>query len=123
MGPSTYPHMSQFYLGEQQEWFWQAHNDWLQTMAEWGAIGFCLIVAGLLVALSIPAKRGAANPILLSTLFVSLFLPLVHAVFYFPFQIHSILFTYLVLLAAAISLAFAPPPNAQRDRQAKPLGG
>lgn len=118
MGPSTYPHMCQFYLDALQEWFWQAHNDWLQTIAEWGAIGFCLIVAALLLALAIPAKRGTSNPVLLCTLFVSLFLTLVHAVFDFPFQIHSILFTYLVLLAAAISLAFTSRPEAQ----AKPLG-
>ena len=110
VGPRAYETVSQFYVRANQEWFGDAHNDWLQTVAEWGWAGFVLILFTLLVGLTMALNARAPNPILIAALVISEVLTLIHAVFDFPFQIHSILFTSLVLLAVLVSLAFKPPP-------------
>ncbi|HVY72327.1 MAG TPA: O-antigen ligase family protein [Verrucomicrobiae bacterium] len=91
--------------GRYDVWDAYGHNDWLQTRMEWGAIGMALIVAALgMVPLKIAMARRTSVPWLLTTFcWLALGGCLVHAIYDFPLQIHSILF--LFLLEAAILFA------------------
>jgi len=77
--------------------FWYfAHQDYLQTLIEWGAVGtaaWVAIYAGAILRLMRrrrEARRQDRNEIVASTALIALFMVLVHALVDFPLQIPSI---------------------------------
>jgi O-antigen ligase len=104
-GPGTFGALFQVYRHDarlrRQSY---AHNDWLETQVTFGRLGSGLVFAGLALAVLPPlVRRGVrlrgAFPGLVATAFAGC---LVHARFDYPFQVHSIAFAFLVLVAASV---------------------
>lgn len=99
-GPGTFCSVYQYYRERTtQEWMAQAHDDWLETRATFGWVGFSLVLAALLVVLP-HWSWGAGMPIprtLVMMLWLAIVGCLAHARFDFPLQIHSILTLFLLL--------------------------
>lgn len=111
VGPYAYKAIYQFYLAPQQRLYSFTHNDWLQTLAEWGGIGFVMISSALLIALRFSVSTQKDHFVMVGTIKVSTLMVLLHSLFDFPLQIQSILFTFLLLLAVLISLPPRPHLN------------
>ena len=98
-GPGTYETVSELYRPAKVG-FWpaQAHNDWLETPLTFGLPGS----VGLLVGLGLVLLRWfipgglPATPVFTQLSWLGLFGCLIHAVFDFPFQVHSIAFLFVV---------------------------
>ena len=110
-GPGTFATVFQLYLiSTATYWPEQLHNDWLETRITFGGCGFAMLLAALAcVALRWFAPggmRGSRRFVLLAWL--ALAGCLVHAGFDFPFQIHSILFLFLVICAMLFNLSRRP---------------
>ena len=96
-GPGTFGTVFQLYrISNLTYWPEQLHNDWLETLITFGWVGMLL----LMVALGCVAVAGWFAP---RRLFIAAGLALagclVHARFDFPFQIHSIIFLFLLIAA------------------------
>lgn len=109
-GPGTFATVFQLYLiSTDTYWPEQLHNDWLETRITFGWVGFGLLLAALAcVALRgfLPGGiRGSRRFVVLTWL--ALGGCLIHALFDFPFQIHSTLFLFLVLCAILFNLGGA----------------
>jgi O-antigen ligase len=100
-GPGTFGSVYQLYRRSPgEEWFAYAHNDWLETAATFGWVGFSTVLFMLILAVSgwflrcgsIPAHR-----VLVKFLWLSLAGCLVYAVVDFPFQIYSVLSFFLLV--------------------------
>jgi O-antigen ligase len=114
VGPYAYKAVYQYYLSPGQRLYSFAHNDWLQTLAEWGVIGSAPIALGLIawVLLLLVADQG--DPLLPGLIGLSLAAGLVHASFDFPLQVQSILFVVVLWMGVAISLPpLAPGTHAR----------
>ena len=106
-GPGTFATVFQLYLySNATYWPEQLHNDWLETRITFGWLGFGLLVAALgCVGLRwfLPGGiRGSRRFVVLAWL--ALGGCLVHALFDFPFQVHSVLFLFLVICAILFCL-------------------
>jgi hypothetical protein len=106
-GPGTFATVFQLYrYSTDTYWPEQLHNDWLETRITFGWIGFALLLAALgCVGLRwfLPGGlRGSRRFVFLAWL--GLAGCLVHALFDFPFQIHSTLFLFLVICALLLNL-------------------
>jgi NADH:ubiquinone oxidoreductase subunit 6 (subunit J) len=82
------------------------HNDWLETRITFGWVGFSLIIAALVACV---ARWFAAGGIHGEKFFIMLTWCalggcLLHAYYDFPFQIHSVLFLFLLIGAVISSL-------------------
>jgi O-antigen ligase len=109
-GPGSFSAVYQMAPGFNPEiWYYQLHNDWLETLLTWGAVGFAL----LLLALFIVATRWHFRPglpahrVLYLSLCIALAGCLLHAVADFPLQIYSILFLFL-LFCSILSCLSSP---------------
>jgi O-antigen ligase len=107
-GPGTFATVFQLYLfSTDTYWPEQLHNDWLETLITFGWLGTGLLLAALgCVALRWFAPggvRGSRRLVVLAWL--GLGGCLVHALFDFPFQIHSTLFLFLVICAILFGLS------------------
>ena len=96
-GPGTFATVFQLYrYSDETYWPEQLHNDWLETRITFGWLGFSLLLAALAcVGLRwfVPGGiRGSRRFVVLAWL--GLGGCLVHALFDFPFQIHSTLFYF-----------------------------
>ncbi|MGB9601217.1 MAG: O-antigen ligase family protein [Limisphaerales bacterium] len=106
-GPGTFNSLFQFYRRFPNEyWPAQLHNDWLETLITFGAVGMTLI---LMAFLTVILKWFFPGGIYGEKHFVILIWGalagcFVHARFDFPFQIHSILALFLVLCAVLFCL-------------------
>ncbi len=107
-GPGTYENVSELYRPATDE-FWpaQAHNDWLELRATFGWAGSALVLSALGL---VPARwfvRGGihAGRRFITLLWLAMAGCLIHARFDFPFQVHSILFLFLVLCAILANLS------------------
>lgn len=91
-------------------WASYAHNDWLETRITLGRIGLGVLVLMLiLVPLLVRYSRGRGVPVQFAALLaLALGGMLTHAVFDFPFRIHSLLFLFCLLLAVGTSLGRKP---------------
>lgn len=122
-GPETYPAVSQLYFSDpMDEWYAQAHDDWMQGLATMGGIGFAL-VAALLIVTFLPGvkSRGMAIPSVLRWgMLVAAGGCLAHAKFDFPFQIHSIA-TLFVVLCAVISIVVGRNQRTKKAANGKVL--
>lgn len=99
IGPNAYEAIYPLYRTPGQPWYPFAHNDWLQFLAEWGAIGFSVILIGLVSVTFFPWQGTASTTLLQGTFLVSFVLVLVHATIDFPFQVHSVFFSFIILLS------------------------
>lgn len=105
-GPETYPAVSQLYFADpMEEWYVQAHDDWMQGLATMGGVGFALVAALLMMTFLPGIKAGgmAIPSVLRWGMLIAAGGCLAHAKFDFPFQIHSIA-TLFVVLCALISI-------------------
>jgi O-antigen ligase len=107
-GPGTFEPVFQLYR-ESMDTYWpaQLHNDWLETRITFGWVGSALIGLAFLIVL---ARWFAPGGILGGRRFVILIWLAIggcfaHARFDFPFQIHSILFLFLLLCAILFNLS------------------
>ena len=110
-GPGTFATVFQLYrYSTETYWPEQLHNDWLETRITFGWLGFGLLLAALAcVGLRwfLPGGlRGSRRLVVLAWL--GLGGCLVHAMFDFPFQIHSTLFLFLVICALLFGLSGNP---------------
>jgi len=110
-GPGTFATVFQLYrISNATYWPTQLHNDWLETRITFGWIGLALLLAALACVVlrwfAPGGIRGGRRFVILAWL--ALAGCLVHARFDFPFQIHSIVFLFLVICAVLFSLGRRP---------------
>jgi hypothetical protein len=107
-GPGTFGALYYLYRSEpQKEWHATAHDDWLETRITFGAVGFALVLLALVLVLLrwwLPGGM-ATHWILPSLCCLAMIGCLAHAKFDFPFQIHSILFVFLLLGCVRLCLS------------------
>ena len=113
-GPGTYESVSELYRPSTEE-FWpaQVHNDWLETRVTFGWLGSLLVYGALGTVWLRWFARGGIHGGRRFVMLVWLALAgcLIHARFDFPFQIHSILFLFLLLCAVLASLSRRSSPG------------
>jgi O-antigen ligase len=106
-GPGTFENVFQFYRGTSGDWPAQVHNDWLETRITFGWVGGTLLVLalGMIVLRGLAGNGGIAGTSrLVPFVLLAMTGVLAHARYDFPFQVHSILFEY-VLLSAVVFVA------------------
>src|ERR1035437_10011087 len=110
-GPGTFEPVFQLYL-KSMDTYWpaQLHNDWLETRITFGWVGSGLIALAFVVVVlrwfTPGGIHGGRRFIIL--IWLALAGCLVHARYDFPFQIHSIVFLFLVLCAILVNLTRRP---------------
>jgi O-antigen ligase len=107
-GPGTFGTVFQLYLiNSTTYWPEQLHNDWLETRITFGWVGMALLLAALACVgfrWFVPGGiRGSRRFVVL--IWLALAGCLIGARFDFPFQIHSILFLFLVFCAVLSSMS------------------
>ena len=113
-GPGTYESVSELYRppGKPVDSFWtaQVHNDWLETRITFGWVGSLLVGLALLTVLLRWFARGGIHGgrRFVTLTWLALAGCLAHARFDFPFQIHSIVFLFVVLCAVLFNLSRRP---------------
>ena len=110
-GPGTFESVFQLYrLSTDTYWPAQLHNDWLETRITFGCLGSALIALAFVAVVLRWFARGGIHGgrrfIILTWL--ALAGCLVHARYDFPFQVHSIVFLFLVLCAILFTLTRRP---------------
>ena len=110
-GPGTFESVFQLYRNSTDTyWPAQLHNDWLETRITFGCLGSVLIalvlVAVVLRWFAPGGIHGGRRFIIL--IWLALAGCLVHARYDFPFQVHSIVFLFLVLCAILFVLTRRP---------------
>ncbi|HVY71601.1 MAG TPA: O-antigen ligase family protein, partial [Verrucomicrobiae bacterium] len=103
-GPFGYRTIYQFYAAPGMPVYSYTHNDWLQTLAEWGWVGGLAIFLAALIACASPLAQPTGFFALSAGILVGAGVTLTHSLVDFPLQIHSILFTLVLLLAVLASL-------------------
>ena len=110
-GPGTFESVFQLYR-KTTDTYWpaQLHNDWLETRITFGWLGSGLIALAFVVVVLRWFARGGIHGGRRFTVLIWLALAgcLVHARYDFPFQIHSIVFLFLVVCAALSNLTRRP---------------
>ena len=110
-GPGTFEPVFQLYR-KSTDTYWpaQLHNDWLETRVTFGWIGSGLIALAFIAVVLRWFARGGIHGGRRFIILIWLALAgcLVHARYDFPFQIHSIVFLFLVLCAILFSLTRRP---------------
>lgn len=108
-GPGTFGPLFHLYRTDLQEsWQWYAHNDWLETRITFGRLGSALVAAALVLALATGLRTDGISlpwPFRIVCL-LALGGCLGHALFDFPFQIHSVLFLFLTLTCLWMTTSF-----------------
>lgn len=110
-GPGTFGTVFQLYrISDETYWPEQLHNDWLETRITFGWFGMALVLAALACAVlrwfAPGGIRGGRRFVILTWL--ALAGCLVHARFDYPFQVHSIVFLFLLICAVLFSLGRRP---------------
>jgi O-antigen ligase len=110
-GPGTFATVFQLYrVSNATYWPEQLHNDWLETRITFGWFGLALLLAALACAMlrwfAPGGIRGGRQFVILAWL--ALAACLIQARFDFPFQIHSIVFLFLLICAVLFSLGQRP---------------
>jgi O-antigen ligase len=110
-GPGTFQYVFQLYrISTETYWPAQLHNDWLETRITYGIVGLSLLLAALA---AVGARWFAGGGFYGGRRFVALAWLglagcLAHARFDFPFQIHSILFLFLLICAILFNVSRRP---------------
>jgi hypothetical protein len=110
-GPGTFGSVFQLYrINDATYWPEQLHNDWLETRITFGWFGMALLLAALACVVlrwfAPGGIRGGRRFVILAWL--ALAGCLVHARFDYPFQVHSIVFLFLLICAVLFSLGRRP---------------
>jgi hypothetical protein len=106
-GPGAFQSVYHLYRTEPGEvWHVFLHDDWLETRATFGWVGFAIILANLLVlgvwiAVSREAGTTTSFSICVAAALIGV---LAHARIDFPFQTYSIFFMFVVLAATLVSV-------------------
>ena len=100
-GPGTFSAVYQLYMPVDELWQAYAHQDWLEALVTFGAVGTMILLAGLGLLLAGPKwGQGILWPrFFLWMLYLSLGSCLVFACVDFPFQIYSIKFVVVIVCA------------------------
>jgi putative inorganic carbon (HCO3(-)) transporter len=110
-GPGTFEPVFQLYR-KSMDTYWpaQLHNDWLETRITFGWLGSGLIALAFIVVVLRWFARGGIHGGRRFIILIWLALAgcLVHARYDFPFQIHSIVFLFLVQCAILLNLTRRP---------------
>jgi O-Antigen ligase len=106
-GPGTFGTVFQLYrISNATYWPEQLHNDWLETRITFGGLGLALALVALACVgfrwFAPGGIRGGRRFVILAWL--ALAGCLIHARFDFPFQIHSIVFLFLLICAVLFSM-------------------
>jgi O-antigen ligase len=110
-GPGTFETVFQLYRTTTDTyWPAQLHNDWLETRITFGWLGSGLIALAFGAVLLRWFARGGIHGgrRFLILIWLGMAGCLVHARYDFPFQIHSIVFLFLVLCAILVVLTRRP---------------
>jgi O-antigen ligase len=110
-GPGTFETVFQLYrISTKTYWPAQLHNDWLETRITFGWLGSGLIALAFVTVVLRWFARGGIHGGRRFVVLIWLALAgcLVHARYDFPFQIHSIVFLFLVLCAMLFNLTRRP---------------
>ena len=109
-GPGTFETVSYLYPRPNAYWPPQLHNDWLETRITFGWTGNALIAFAFLLIIARWLGRGGIHGgrrfVVLAWL--SLAGCLAHARYDFPFQVHSVLFLFLLLCAILSTISRRP---------------
>lgn len=123
-GAGTFQYVFPFHtnhLEDQIAGYWEyAHQDYLQTLIEWGFVGgllWALLAFGALLRLGSrarAARRNGITEITSSVALIALAIVLIHALIDFPFQIASIqwVVTFYLAIAWSESGSLKPKPAA-----------
>jgi hypothetical protein len=105
-GPGTFASLYKLYRDQSnQSWAAYAHDDWLETRITFGWVGFGLILS-LLFLVFVRWFTGGGIPTswpFVAMMWLALGGCLIHARFDFPFQIHSLVFLFLIECAVLFS--------------------
>lgn len=107
-GPGTFSTVYGLYRGSvYEEWDAYAHNDWLETLMTFGAIGTTLVLfaAGLVIARPFVGKGIYLHRRFGAFIYVGMGACLLYAAADFPFQVYSVLFLFLVECAVLSCLS------------------
>jgi O-antigen ligase len=110
-GPGTFETVFQLYRPSTHTyWPAQLHNDWLETRITFGWLGSGLIALALVAVVLRCFARGGLHGGRRFIILIWLAMAgcLVHARYDFPFQMHSIVFLFLVLCAILSDLTRRP---------------
>ncbi len=115
VGPGSFGTVFQLYrISNLTYWPDQLHNDWLETLITFGWVGFTLILAALVC---IVVAGWHAPRRLLITAGLALTGCLVHARYDFPFQIHSIIFLFLLIAAWLMAAGAVKRPQLKKPQE------
>lgn len=124
-GLGSFRYLFPFYRPAALDWVYEyTHNDWLELVFDFGAIGFCLIATScIFVLIAIGRHRiektSAFHRSLASCLFLSVAGCLAHAVVDFPFHIGAVQISFCTLAAIGLALPWTKErstPELQVDR-------
>jgi hypothetical protein len=107
-GPGTYASVSELYRPNPAGlWPAQVHNDWLETRITFGIAGSFLIgIAGILILLRCVMSAWHHDSLGFTRfIWLALLGCLIHARFDFPFQVHSVLFLFVLLTAVMFTFS------------------
>jgi len=107
-GPGTFAPAYFLYRRSNQDWAAYAHDDWLETRATFGWVGFSLVVLALALVIAAPlvALNTVFSKCLAAFVGIAMLGCLVHAKFDFPFQVYSILFLFILECAILAYLVY-----------------
>jgi O-antigen ligase len=116
-GPGTFETVFGQLYRKQMDTYWpaQLHNDWLETRITFGCLGSGLIAlafVGVMLRWFAPGGIHGGRRFLI-LIWLGLAGCLVHARYDFPFQVHSIVFLFLVLCAILFVLTRRPGREAE----------
>ncbi len=122
-GLESYAHVFRIFNTQRatEAWVWipfyaEAHNDWLQALAEVGFVGTGLLVLlGLLVLFSVRWRRSRS--LVPRYLLVGCGLILLYAWLEFPFANPAVLLTFCALLVCAVRYVALDQPDPADDRR------
>ena len=115
VGPGAFGTVFQLYrISNLTYWPDQLHNDWLETLITFGWVGFTLVFAALIC---IVVAGWNAPRRLLITAGLALAGCLVHARYDFPFQIHSIIFLFLLIAAWLMAAGAVKRPQLKKPQK------
>ena len=107
-GPGTFDSVYQFYRPAVDDpWYATAHNDWLEVLLTFGAVGTVPLLTVLILLLVRSFFLGgiAVHRVFMQLILLALASCLVYAVVDFPFQVYSVLFLF-VLECAVLSCVY-----------------
>lgn len=111
-GPLSFDVVFGLYRSSLDEyWPHELHNDWLETLITWGWVGSSFVALALMAVLLRWFFRGGVHGDrrFVALIWIALAGVMGHARFDFPFQIHSVVFLFLVWCALLLTATRSRP--------------